>query len=148
MITFSIVEITSLAIAIGLGVLNVIQFQNQRLLKKETLRPIYNGLIGIFNDVKNKGTYWYVKRNLLFAKSYPYKTPETLKGNLFEFANETINHLENLREHIVPILKTIDPSEERVFKGVDFGLTDREKELRQEFVAKSVGKPQEEQEAE
>jgi hypothetical protein len=58
---------------------------------------------------------------------------EALRRNFYEFIAETISHFESLREHIVPILKTIDPSEERVFKGADFGVTDKEKEVRKKF---------------
>lgn len=59
MITLSTFEIVSLAIAIGLGMLNIIQFQRQLRIEKERFKPIYNGLIGIYNHVNNKVSYYY-----------------------------------------------------------------------------------------
>ena len=113
MITLDIVGVVTLVSI----VINIWQFQKWRQIKKETLKPIYNGLIGLFNDVKNKGTYCYGRRNLLFARNTPYNTIEVLRWNFYEFITETISDFESLREHIVPILKTIEPREERVFKA-------------------------------
>lgn len=126
-------EIISLGIAVGLGVLNIIQFQKQLQMKRETLKPIYNGLIGLFNDVKNKGTHCYGRQNLLFGRDNPYNNVQILKWNFFEFITETINHFQSLREHIVPILKTIEPSEDRVFKEANFAVAKEEKEARKRF---------------
>jgi len=128
--TFGVVTLMGIIVSV---VINIIQYQKQRQMKKETLRPIYNGLIGLFNDVKNKGTHCHRRQNLLFARDNPYNTVEALKRNFYEFIIETISHFESLREHIVPILKTVDPSEESVFKGADFGITDKEKEVRKKF---------------
>lgn len=133
MVTLSWFEALTLVITVGFGILNIIQFQRQRQFKRDTLKPIYNGLIGLFNDVKNKGTHCYTRQNLIFSKNSPYDNIDALKWNFYEFTMDSINHLQNLREHIVSILKIIDPSEKRVFREADFALTDGEKEARRIF---------------
>jgi flagellar biosynthesis protein FlhB len=51
MITLDTFGAVTLTIAIVSIVMNIIQFQKQLQMKKETLKPIYNGLIGLFNDL-------------------------------------------------------------------------------------------------
>jgi len=130
MITLNTLDIILLALSIISIVINIIQYQKQHQMEKEKFIPIYDGLVGLFNDVKNKNTNLYMKQNLLYSKDNPYKEIETLKWNFWEFITENITHLDSLREQIVPILKTIDPSEERVFTGVEFRLTNQEKNTR------------------
>ena len=60
MITLDTFNMVMLAIAVTSIVLNIIQFQTKRTIFK----PIHNGLIGLLNDVKNKGTYCHGRRNL------------------------------------------------------------------------------------
>lgn len=133
MITLDTLSIITLLGIIASGIYNVMQWQQLRHIKKQTFKPIYNGLIGLFNDVKNKGTYCYTRQSLLFHKDSPYKDIEVLRWNFYEFITETIAHFQSLREHIVPILKTIEPSEDRVFKEADFAVTQDEKEARKKI---------------
>lgn len=62
------------------------------------------------------------------APDNPYKSIESLRGNFYEFIVETAKDFNSLVEHIVALLKTIDPSDKRVFKGIDFAQTEKEKE--------------------
>ncbi len=129
MITLNVFGVVMLAIAIISIVINILQLQKQLQVKKEKFRPIYNGLIGLFNDVNNKVSYcYYEKRNHLLATDNAYNSAETLKQNFNEFISESISYLNTFREHIVPILKTMDSDEERIFKAADFGITDEQRE--------------------
>jgi len=131
MITLNTFGVVMLIIAIVSIVINIIQLQKQLQVKKETFRPIYNGLIGLFNDINNKVSYCYhEKRNRLLATDNAYNSAEALKQNFDEFLSESISYLNTFREHIVPILKTMDSDEKRIFNAADFALTDEQRESR------------------
>lgn len=129
MITLDTFNMVMLAIAVTSIVLNIIQFQTKRTIFK----PTYNGLIGLLNDVKNRSMHCYGKQNILFAKDNPHKDIETLKWDFWEFAREVIGYLDGFREHIVAILKTMNPNEDQIFKAADFALTEEDKKIRKEI---------------
>ena len=112
---------------------NLLQRQKLSQIQEQKVTPIYNGLIGLFNDAKNKGQYCYLRQSFLLAPDSPYKSIESLRGNFYEFTVEAAKDFNSLVEHIVAILKTIDPSDKRVFKGIDFALTEREKKMREQL---------------
>ena len=130
MITFSNTEIVSIAIAILSIFVNILQWTQIKTTRKEKFIPIYNGLIGLFNDIKLKISKYYLKQNLIYSPKNPYKEMEALRWNFYEFTIEAISHLDSLRESVVPIIKSIDENEDRIFKGADFGLTVEEKRLK------------------
>jgi len=127
MIEFSIREIVLISITIISAVLNFIQWKQIKTTQEEKFVPIYNGLIGLFNDIKLKISKYYLKQRLIFNPKNPPKEIEALQWNFYEFTIEAISHLDSLRESIVPVIKSIDENEDRIFKGVDFGLTVEEK---------------------
>ncbi len=131
MMTLSNTEVVTLTFAILSVGINVIQAVQNRNLKKNTLTPIYNGLIGLFNDVKQQSAHYFHRRQILYAKGNPYTTTKAIKWNFWEFIAETISHLQVLREHMVSLLKTIEPKE-RTFKESEFALTREDKELREQ----------------
>lgn len=117
-----------LIVAVVSAVVNILQHQKLSQIQKQKVTPIYNGLVGLFNDIKNKSLHCYARQSFLHAPDNPYKSIESLRGNFYEFIVETAKDFNSLVEHIVAILKTIDPSDKRVFKGIDFAQTEEEKE--------------------
>ena len=137
MIEFSIREIILISIAIISAVFNFVQWKQIKTTQEEKFIPIYNGLIGLFNDIKLKISKYYLKQSLIFNPKSPYKETDALRWNFYEFTIEAISHLDSLRESIVPVIKTIDENEDRIFKGTDFGLTIEEKKQKELFIEKS-----------
>lgn len=134
MIEFSIREIILILITIISAVFNFAQWKQIKTTQKEKFIPIYNGLIGLFNDIKLKISKYYSKQTLIYNPKNPYKEIEALQWNFYEFTVEAISHLDSLRESIVPVIKSIDENEDRIFKGADFGLTVEEKRQKKLFM--------------
>ncbi len=127
-ISLSLFELITLGLPIFFGVLNIIQFRSYRQIRKETLNPIYNGLIGLFNTINHKLGYWFVeKAKFLKEEKIPYDSIPALKRNFYEFVSDTLSYLSDLREHIVSTLKTIEPDQNKVFQAADYLLTDQQK---------------------
>ena len=133
MIEFSIFELVSLGFTVLLGIVTIVQFLQNRHMKKDAFKPVYNGLIGVFNDVKNREKQSSAKLNLLYAEGNPYGSLEVVKMNYYDFKRENIQNLGSLREHIVPILKTIEPNQDKIFQAADFALTTQEKLFKHKF---------------
>ena len=132
MIMLNWLDVGLLIVAIVSVVWNILQYQKLSQIEKQRFIPIYNGLVGLFNDAKNKSLHCYTRQSFLLAPNNPYKSIESLRGNFYEFMVEAAKDFNSLVEHIVAILKTIDPSDKRVFKGIDFAVTDKEKETREQ----------------
>lgn len=126
---FTKTEIFTCALAIISIIINIIQYQKARLITK----PIYNGMLGLFNDIKSKILTCYQKQNILFLANNPHKDIETLRWNFNEFAQQVIGYLEGFKEHIVAVLKSMEKSEKEIFKAAEFGLTEDEKTRQKEF---------------
>jgi len=137
MIEFSIREIILISITIISAVFNFVQWKQIKTTQEEKLIPIYNGLIGLFNDIKLKISKYYLKQTLIYSSKNPYKETEALRWNFYEFTIEAISHLDSLRESIVPVIKSIDENEDRIFKGTDFGLTIEEKRQKKLFIERA-----------
>jgi len=132
MITLTWLDVGFLVATIVSVVYNILQSQKLSQIQEQSFTPIYNGLIGLFNDIKNKSLHCYTRQSLLRAPDNPYKSIESLRGNFYEFMVETTNDFNGLVEHIVAILKTIDPTDKGVFKGVDFAVAEKEKKIREQ----------------
>jgi len=132
MITLNWLDVGLLIVAVVSLVWNILQYQKLSQIEKQRFTPIYNGLVGLFNDAKNKSLHCYTRQSFLLAPNNPYKSIESLKGNFYEFTIETAKDFNGLVEHIVPILKTIDPTDKGVFKGIDFAVTEKEEEAREQ----------------
>lgn len=121
----------SLAIAIGSGAVNALQYQRQTILEKEANRTVYNQLIGLYNDIDVTAYHYYYERQVpLLEADNPYDTVEALRENFLEFILQARSDMYILREHLVATLKTLDPDEERMFRAWEFGSTPKLKELR------------------
>jgi hypothetical protein len=59
---------------------------------------------------------------------------EAVRLEFYDFAEETKQALEQLREHVVAAIHTLDPgaSTQEVFRAADFGMSEKEKRLRLE----------------
>ena len=132
MLELSTIEIVSLSVAIISIIFNVIQAVYSYLRRNYYYKPIYNGLFGLFNNIKGKSLNIYGKQNLLFKSDNPHNELNTVKWDYFEFTQEMINFLDGVREHIVSTLKSMQMTEEP-YKASEFGLTDEEKKQREEF---------------
>ena len=136
MIEFTIKEIIFIGTTIISVVYNILQYKQIKTTQEEKFIPIYNSLIGLFNDIKLKISKYYSKQTLIFNPKSPYKETDALRWNFYEFTIEAISHLDSLRESIVPVIKSIDENEDRIFKGADFGLTIEEKRQKKLFIEK------------
>lgn len=136
MIEFTIKEIIFIGTTIISVVYNILQYKQIKTTQEEKFIPIYNSLIGLFNDIKLKISKYYSKQTLIFNPKSPYKETDALRWNFYEFTIEAISHLDSLRESIVPVIKSIDENEDRIFKGADFGLTIEEKRQKRLFIEK------------
>lgn len=135
-LSFTILEFVFLSLSVVSIVFNILQYKDQKKIKEEKFTPIYNGLVGLFNDIKLKISNYYLRQNLLFNPKNPFTDTEALRWDFYEFTISSISNLDSLREQVVPILKSIDANEDRIFKGADFGLTDEEKKQRKMFLEK------------
>lgn len=128
MIEFTWKELITLGIAIiSLGY-NIIQWRKEKTFYK----PIYNALVGLFNEIKTKQIYYYTRQKGLGSETY-LQDANVVKNSFSEFIQQTIHDFEGTKEHLVAALKTMDKSDKEVFKATDFGLTDAEKKQREEF---------------
>jgi len=127
MISFEPRELIILGITVISIGLNVTQF----IKRKSTFKPISNSLIGLFNDVKNKTLLCSIKQMTLFSKENPHTEIITLKWDISSFLFSLIQALYGFQEHIVASLKTLEVSDREVFKATDFGLTEKDKEMRE-----------------
>lgn len=130
---FTTKELIFLAIAIISLALNIIQWQKKKTLYK----PIYNALVGLFNDTMNKRIYYYGRQKELENPNISYNDVNNVKRDFLIFVQSTIIDLSCIREHIVAALKTMDESDKEIFKASDFGLTEAEKKQREEFFKRS-----------
>ena len=101
---FTKTEIFTCALAIISIIINIIQYQKARLITK----PIYNGMLGLFNDIKSKILTCYQKQNILFLANNPHKDIETLRWNFNEFAQQVIGYLEGFKKAKKRYLKLLN----------------------------------------
>jgi len=130
MISFTIGEIVSIAIAIVLGILNIIQFYKKRGIFK----PISNSLVGLFNDVKDKLILCNGTKNKLWNQQYPYSEAAAVKWDYDSYIFAMTEILYGFQEHIVALLKSLEVSDDKVFQAINFGLTEDEKEQRKIYM--------------
>lgn len=132
-------------IPIGLTIIsfifNIIQYVN----KKSVFKPIKNSLIGFFNDVKVKNIVCGLKQSTLWNPNNPHHEVYTLKWDFNDFIISMNQAYYGLQEHIVALLKTLEVSDKEVFKAVDFGLTEKEKKMKDEWYKKFIEKLNENQ---
>ncbi len=128
-ITLDTFDILFLIVSTISIVLNIFQYKKQIQMEKNSNLPVYNGLVGIFNNIKLKTRNCYDKKELVKSIDYSNNI-ESLKSDYLSYITDCWTNLDSFREQIVPLLKTLYPDEEKIFKGAEFGLTDFEKKWR------------------
>lgn len=126
-------ELISLTVALVSIAINIYQFLIWRKDQRDRLRPMSNGLVALFNDIKAKQVDAYKRQQLLFSESNPHQAIETLKWDYAAFSESVIAYLRGLHEQVVALLVTLNPDDiegQRVFHSQDYGLTPSERELR------------------
>lgn len=96
--------------------------------------PLKNSLIGLFNDLKSRQLRAHQRQLLVTSEAGAAATAEAMRLEFYDFVEETKIGLEQLREHVVAAIHTLDPeaSTQQVFRAAEFGLTKKEREFREE----------------
>lgn len=116
--------------------------------------PLRDSLIGLLNDLKGRQLRAYLRQQLITSHAGMTLPIEAIRLEFYDFVQGTTQDLEQLKEHIVASIHTLDPnvSNKEVFRAAEFGLTDQELQFRKEgmerFIAASrapatPGSPQE-----
>jgi hypothetical protein len=109
--------------------MNMYQLIRDRMKYRMKYRPLNNQLIGVHNDLKNRGLRAYQRQLLLTTPEGMAADVNSLRLEFFDFTNETNLAFNTLREHVVAIIHTLDPNatSSRVFRAADFGLNEQER---------------------
>lgn len=102
--------------------------------------PLKDSLIGLFNDLKGRQLRAY-QRQLLITSSASMSLPlDAVRLEFYDFVQETAQSLEQLREHVVASIHTLDPdaSTQQVFRAAEFGLNEQERQFRQEGMQRFI----------
>lgn len=101
--------------------------------------PLRDSLIGLFNDLKGRSLRAFMRQQLIISPAGMSQSLESVRLQFYDFVQETTQDFEQLREHVVALIHTLDPSlsSQEVFKAADFGLTDEERQFRKEHMARS-----------
>lgn len=119
----------AIATAISLG------FNLWQLFRdKYKYSPLKFSLIGLFNDVKGRELRAYNRQNLILSPAGSSLPLEAVRLEFFDYVQESIQSLQQLREHVVAAIYTLDQegSAQQVFRAADFGLTDQERLFKEE----------------
>lgn len=114
--------------------------------------PLKNSLIGLFNDLKGKQLRAHQRSMLIFSKQALELPVEATRLEFYDFAQEMSQSLDQLREHVVASIQTLDPnaSTQQVFRAAEFGLTEQERRFRtqgmERFMAQNAAQPNAQQE--
>jgi hypothetical protein len=130
-------DIIFLGITIISVFLNIIQLLVWRRDRKNLYQPISNSLVGLFNDIKAKATHAYMNYQLLFNQINPHKDINTLRWEFAAFTQTVINYLQGFQEQVVAVLVSLSPNDRdgrQVFRAGEYGLTEQEKQMRQELM--------------
>jgi hypothetical protein len=96
--------------------------------------PLKNSFIGLFNDIKSRQLRAHFRQQLLTSSAGTAASAEQLRLEFYDFAEETKQSLDQIREHVVAAIHTLDNSisSQQVFKAADFGMSEEEKRQRAE----------------
>ncbi len=123
---------------------NLYQLMISRREKQSLQIPLTNILAALFNDVKSKTNSVYGTQQFLFHPKSPHKEIETLRWEFWRFAEAVIDSLRGFQEALVGALITLNPKDrdgKLVFRSADYGLTEDEKKVRDEYIKRSQAKP-------
>ena len=105
--------------------------------RKNLYQPISNNLVGLFNDLKAKSTYAYMNLQLLYSQKNPHKDINTLRWEFAAFNQTVISYLQGFKESVVAVLVSLDPNDRsgfHAFRAADYGMTEEEKQMHQDWV--------------
>lgn len=96
--------------------------------------PLRDSLIGLFNDLKGRSLRAYQRQLLITSPAGMALPLEAVRLEFYDFVQETTQSLEQLREHVVAAIHTLDPnaSTQEVFRAAEFGLTEQERQFRKD----------------
>jgi hypothetical protein len=102
--------------------------------------PLKDSLIGLFNDLKGRQLRAYQRQHLITSKASMSLPAEAIRLGFYDFVQETTQSLEQLREHVVASIHVLDPdaSTQQVFRAAEFGLTEQERQFRQEGMERLI----------
>jgi hypothetical protein len=107
--------------------------------------PLKNALLGLHNDLKGRSLRAHA-RQLLITSNAGMATPvEALRLEFYDFADETKMTYEELREHVVAAVHTLDSeaSSQQVFRASEFGLNAQERQFREEGMERYIERARE-----
>lgn len=98
--------------------------------------PLKNSLIAVFNDLKGKQLRTYNRQQLLLSPSSQKSTLEAIHREFFDFTAEMNLAFEQLKEHTVGQIHTLDPSVKSadVFQAAVFGMSEDDLRRRKEYL--------------
>ena len=98
--------------------------------------PLKNSLIAVFNDLKAKQLRAHNRQQLLLSASSQKSTLEATQREFFDFTAEMNLAFEQLKEHTVGAIHTLDASvsSSDVFRAANFGMTEDELRQRKEYL--------------
>lgn len=96
--------------------------------------PLKNSLIGLFNDLKNRQLRAHQRQLLITSNAGMAAPVESVRLEFYDFVEEMKMSLEEVREHVVASIYTLDPdaSTQQVFRAAEFGLNAKERQFREE----------------
>ncbi len=102
--------------------------------------PLKNALISLFNDLKDRQLRCYQRQSSLGAPLHSHADANILRVEFFDCLNEFLQSLEQLREHVVGAIHTLDPKagEQFIFRAAEFGLNKQEREFREKNTERFV----------
>jgi hypothetical protein len=106
----------------------------QLLRDRYKYAPLKDSLIGLFNDLKGRQLRAYQRQQLIISPKGQALPLEAIRLEFYDFVQETTQSFEQLREHVVASIQTLDPhaSTQQVFRASEFGLTEQERQFRKE----------------
>ncbi len=102
--------------------------------------PLRDSLIGLFNDLKGRSLRAYQRQQLITSPAGMALPLEAIRLEFYDFVQETTQVLEQLREHVVASIHTLDPnaSTQEVFRAAEFGLTEKERRFRDDSMERFI----------
>jgi len=102
--------------------------------------PLRDSLIGLLNDLKGRQLPAHLRQQLITSPAGMTLPIEAVRLEFYDFVQGTIQDLEQLKEHVVASIHTLDPnvSNKEVFRAAEFGLTDQELQFRKEGMERFI----------
>lgn len=126
-------EIFFICLSIISLVLNILQWKERKASKE----PLSNSLVSIFNDIKSKSNNIYFVYSALFSENNPHKDIETMRWEYGLFAQSVLGYFQGFQEQLVGVLVSLKPEDkdgQQAFRAADYGLTEKEKDLREQYL--------------